>query len=241
MHADGSNQFRFTYSPYGDGLVQWSPDGTRLTFTITDNTVGSHFRVANSDGLIVLDFTPFAHPTFSSTWSPDGKQIAFVGIVSDDEIYLIDTNGTHLKNLTNNPASDLLPRWSPDGQTLAFVSTRDGVQKIYAMDADGSNVRLLSELDFARSYPNWSPDSKQIAVKVFPSSGDDTAIAVMNADGSKTAVLTSDSADNNNPHWSPDGKHIAFDSNRNGDYEIYVMDADGSNVTQLTHISAINP
>ena len=60
----------------------------------------------------------------------------------------------------------------------------------------------------------------------------------MNADGSNPIRLTTDPADDLVPRWSPDGTKFAFYSNRDGNYEIYVMDADGSNQTRLTNTPA---
>ena len=86
-------------------------------------------------------------------------QIAFIS--GSNLIYDIDTinpDGSHLLNLTRNPANDFWPEWSPDGRQIAFVSDRDGHQQIYLMNTDGSAlVRLThsSEQDYA---PAWSPD-----------------------------------------------------------------------------------
>ena len=62
----------------------------------------------------------------------------------------------------------------------------------------------------------------------------------MNADGSGKTRLTDNSADDKTPIWSPDGRRIAFTSNRDGNFEIYVMNADGSGQTRLTDNPAVD-
>ena len=59
----------------------------------------------------------------------------------------------------------------------------------------------------------------------------------MNADGTGLTQLTHNSDRDSVPAWSPDGRRLAFHSNRDGDFEIYVMNADGTGLTQLTHNS----
>ena len=74
----------------------------------------------------------------------------------NDEIYVMDADGSNPVRLTNNAALDLSPVWSPDGSKVAFVSDRNGNPEIYVMDADGSNpVRLTN--DAAQDVnPVWS-------------------------------------------------------------------------------------
>jgi Tol biopolymer transport system component len=76
--------------------------------------------------------------------SPDGKQVAFMSLRSGNwDVYVVNTDGTGLTQLTTNGAQDGLPTWSPDGQTIAFASDRDGAWAIWAMNRDGSNQRKL--------------------------------------------------------------------------------------------------
>src|SRR6266513_1051978 len=113
--------------------------------------------------------------------------------------------------------------------TIAFHSNRDGDFDIYVMNADGSNVTQVTQNDINEFDPIWSPDGKQIA---FGRCLDVCDVVVINADGSGERVIFHDGFPG---AWSPDGTRIAFASNRNGGDEVFVMNADGSVITQLTH------
>src|SRR5437762_3417993 len=110
---------------------------------------------------------------------------------------------------------------------IAFHSNRDGDFDIYVMNADGSGVTQATHNTINEFDPIWSPNGQQIAFGRI-SGCCAAAVVVINADGSGERVL----ADNGFPGaWSPDGRQIAF--SRNGD--VFVMNVDGTGVTQLTH------
>lgn len=132
------------------------------------------------------------------------------------EIYVMNPDGSEERRLTKQPAADLYPAWSPDGAEIAFVSMRDGDEEIFLMDASGGNVRQLTRNRPPLLVPK--PD------KLSPG---------------RTLASTPRLADID-PSWSPDGEQIAFSSNRDGDFEIFVMDRDGRNVKQLTHNDAMD-
>lgn len=117
--------------------------------------------------------------------SGENGRIAFVSDRDgNDEIYLMDADGTNLVNLTNHPADDRAPAWSPDGLRIAFASNRDGNDEIHVMEADGTNVINLTNHPANDAEPSWSPDGHSIA---FTSDG---GVFAMDADGTNRLRLT---------------------------------------------------
>jgi Tol biopolymer transport system component len=179
----------------------------------------------------------------SPAWSPDGTRIAFQGQDNrgDSDIYVVRGDGSGRTELTFSTAFDGDPAWSPDGTQIAFESTRAGNSDVFAIAADGSKETQLTTSPSFDGDPAWSPDGSRI---VFTSVRDgNKEIYVMNADGSGQTRLTSNAgtvknvdtdAVDQDPAWAPDGRTIAFESTRDGNFEIYSMNADGSGQTRLT-------
>jgi len=116
---------------------------------------------------------------------------------------------------------------------IAFVSSRDLFGEIYTMDSDGLNVMRLTNNISPDGSPRWSPDGSMITFQ--RDVGGNTDIYTMTSTGMSQMVITSDAATDEYPSWSPDGTQIVFDSERDGTgTDIFVMNADGSGVTQLT-------
>jgi len=158
----------------------------------------------------------------------------------NEEIYLMDEDGSNQIRLTQNPASDGYPVCSPDNQKIAFVSNRNGDWEIFSMNTDGNLQTNLTRNPANDGYLSWSPDGQKI---VFASDRDSLIpnlldIYVMNADGTNVIRLTNNAAEDVHPAWSPDGQKIAFASDREGNREIYVMNTDGTNVINLTNYGA---
>lgn len=148
------------------------------------------------------------------------------------EIFSMNADGTGKQKLTDNSTQNWFPSISPDGTQIVF--TRNG---IWLMDIDGSNaVALTNPSDYEDRSPHWSSDGSRI---VFVSDREDPDrnrdLYVMNSDGSDQTRLTTDAADDENPDWSPDGNQIVFESDRdgNGSNELYLINADGTGLTQL--------
>jgi len=95
------------------------------------------------------------------TFAPDGAQIAFrhgddlIEPSGDEEVYVMDADGTNVRRLTDSPGLDEGPVWSPDGTKIAFSSDRDGQQEIYVMNADGSDPRRLTDNPARDESPDW--------------------------------------------------------------------------------------
>jgi Tol biopolymer transport system component len=148
------------------------------------------------------------------------------------DIFAMDSDGSHVVNLTNSPTDEERAGNSPDGQKIAFARTVNDNTDIYVMNANGSGVMRLTTDPAVDHAPQWSPNGQKIA---FRSDRDGNSnIYVMDADGSDQTRLTNNPADDNGPDWSPNGQKIVFSSERTGNSDVFVMDADGSNPVQLT-------
>jgi Tol biopolymer transport system component len=202
-------------------------------------------------------FTPPPSPTFipSATWTPtmfpteppphpSGQWIAFNSERSgDSEIYLVDTSGNNLTQLTNNSVHDRYPSWSPDGQYLVYQINEGDDAELAIMEVATRQVIQLTGTPCHNWGPVWSPDGQWIA---FYSGCNDNQreIYKVRFNGSDLQQLTSFSGVYSwFPAWSPDGSKITFSSNRSGKYYVYSMNADGSDQVQLTRgcISSFSP
>ena len=219
VNADGSGRAALTPSflKSHDTEPSWSPDGERIAFTRFVPEAGFfgmfEIFVMDADGtnptrLTNSDPAAGAFGGFEPAWSPDGSRIAFTRAISrstggvDDEIYLMNTDGTDLVNITNNPMADRSPAWSPDGTQIAFTSQRDGTAGVHVMNADGTGVRHVVNAGF----PAWSPDGTRIAFARQQSTPPNTGyqISVIRVDGTGEATLTSSGmSDNFRPDWQP--------------------------------------
>jgi Tol biopolymer transport system component len=136
-----------------------------------------------------------------------------------------NADGTDLTRLTHSPGSEFDPAWSPDATQIAYRSERSGEPEIWVMNADGTDQRRLA----AGLSPAWSPDGSLIA---FSGRG---GLSVIRPDGTGLRVLPHTEG-GEYPSWSPDGSRIAFNSNLTGDHVMYIAQADGSTVVDLSRV-----
>jgi Tol biopolymer transport system component len=131
------------------------------------------------------------------------------------------------------------PSVSPDGTKITFCSLRDDqYSQIYVANADGTGEKRITKITTGDSCgPTWSRDGKKIAFYSYsrPHPSHDPAIWVMDPDGGNMKKLAEHAV---TPTWSPNDKQIAFASNRDGKFQIYSMNSDGSNQKRLTNTKA---
>lgn len=176
------------------------------------------------------EFIPTAQPTYSDSPPPIGK-IAFACYVQQiDQICLLNADGSGRKQLTTLKATAFYPSVSPDGMTIYFSSRESGNFEIYSMDVNGNNLTKLTNGIGALYAPELSPNGDWI---VFTNHG--KGLWLMRPDGRNPRALTT--RDDIDPTWSPDGSMIAFASSRAGARQLFVMNADGSNVQQVTSLT----
>jgi Tol biopolymer transport system component len=245
MNPDGSNQTRVTYDTASDVDPDISPDGQQIVFTSNQTETGNNNIFIRDASGTVRNLTNDSATDEWARWSPDGQRIVFDSNRDSGvfEIYIMNADGSNQTELTSPPILGRYPSWSPDGRQIVF---RRGID-IYAINADGSGtpVQLTSENapSFAQM-PVWSPNGRYIAFMSFRETY--CSVFRMNADGSNQVNLTpknpsdpSTSWCSRAPSWSTDGQQIYFMSFRPstvGQNEIFVMNADGTNVHQLTTV-----
>lgn len=185
-------------------------------------------------------------------WSADGTTIAFSECWSESldgmgfDLWVMDPDGTDQDVLIDWMSEEIFggsyfaPAYSPDGFRIAYAASPQYPMPmsifwpdIAVANADGTSPVLLGisaagQLSAGR--PTWSPDGTKIAFEaryLLPAETD-YEICVVDADGTDLRRLTTNAFNDEFPAWSPDGTKIAFASDRDGDYEIYVMNADGT-------------
>jgi Tol biopolymer transport system component len=156
--------------------------------------------------------------------------------VSNNEIYVMNTDGSDQKRLTFNTVFDGEASFSADGGKIVFTSTRDGNAEIYVMNADGTDQKRLTNSLGNDSHPSFSPDGTKITFISDREGG--LEVFTMNSDGMSAKRLTNPPFSKFNPSFSPDGTHILFSAIDGNDSEIWLMNDDGSNPVNLTNNSA---
>ena len=245
MNADGSEPRRLSAGSASSPV--WSPDGSRIAYD--DHDAGEIWSIAG-DG---SGAERLALASGGARWSPDGASIVFFSWrdfpdqEQRNELYVMAADGSNQVRLTDNDADDIEPTWSPDGTQIAFTSGRDAKPDLYVVSADGSDERRLTTDPAPDEGPSWSPDGSRILFTSYRDGADPLMLGSGNAeiftvrpDGSGLTNLTNNPDWDGYPAWSPDGTRIAFSLNDGVEFDLYVMNADGSGKRRLPGVEGTN-
>jgi dipeptidyl aminopeptidase/acylaminoacyl peptidase len=221
--------------PYVDyiwGGIDLSPDGSEVAFSWNRSGTFEIFS-APLEGERIFQLTEANERSVWPRWSPDAKQIAFLRDRGGDErfdIWLVDRDGEHERNLTNEPGvmhRDIA--WSPDGTKLAYTANAAGAGKafaIYVIDVATGAKRALTDGSRTDFQPQWSPDG---ALLVFWSRRENNQMnadlhVVAAAGGEVTRLDTRAGVDgeSTDPRWSPEGTRISFTTDTRGRHEVAI-------------------
>ncbi len=127
-------------------------------------TAGQQLVSVDMQGQNLRQLTPNSEAIDDwAAFSPDGSQVAFGSSRDGDfDIYVMQSDGTQTRRLTESPGIDMRPAWSPDGRWIAFTSMRDGNYEIYAVRSDGSRLRRLTNDPGRDDFAQWHPDGRRL-------------------------------------------------------------------------------
>ena len=240
INPDGTGKTFLTTGEYPD----WSPDGSKLAFARGDT-----LYISNADGTGATPIHSQGDFIRAPAWSPDQTQLVYqlldacdpeVGCIT--RLYRINADGTGLLEIGQAFQGWVgYATWSPNGARLAVhgcLSVFPCEGDLFTTDPDGSNRTQMVEPVEEASTPEWSTDGSRILFKAFDPNPDLTGFATVNHTGSGFTMLNNVNQCCTAASWSPDGSRVAF-TNRvtctpTCDWEVFMMDADGSDVTQVT-------
>jgi hypothetical protein len=237
-------------------MIAWSPDNSKIAYIDTGGpdsiqvlrlynaALNTHTGLHSSEGIGGLS---------SPVWSPDGKQIAFVRLSSnqrDWSVLIINADGTPCTTDSKQWCTVRLAAsgeqfngglaWSKQGIfAVGAMSAPASGSNIYTFNLDGTGWKNVTNNAAENKAPAFSPDGKQIA---FESTRDGRKqIYIVNTDGTGSRRVSQSTVPDFSPTWSPDGNWLGFASTRNNSTNIFMMDLRGNNVTQVTPNTAYHP
>jgi TolB protein len=248
----------------GAEQATWSPDGKTIIFDSDYGRTKGHvinvFTIKpEGTGLTQLRLVgAFAG---APAYSPDGKMISFdwdanASSLHEQGIDIADADGRYARRLTvfhTANGLDQRSNWSPDGEWIAYTESRGpGQSAIIKIKPEGTGRDELTLWAMNANNAKWSPDGSRIVFNSHndPQPGEDANLYTMRPDGTGLVQLTHYRGGRLNAYagsWSPDGKQIVFhlrgaDPDGPGVNQLFIIDADGSNMHQLTHLPhGMNP
>ena len=177
-------------------------------------------------------------------WSPDGRRLAFV---RDEEIWVVEADGSRLTRVVGKPGDGRAPRWSPDGHRIAFLSRRRGWTQVWHIEAPvPRRGRPANEpkppRPTALTAPgldvetfDWAPDGGRIAItaQFGPEVTETSQIAIVDVATGALRVVAGERSVDVGPRWLRDGS-LLFVSDADGWFQVVRLTADGHDRMVLT-------
>lgn len=250
INADGTDRQELTtrsvLRPDTPGFA-WAPGGDSFAWfdaDLSEDSSPASLVITSSDGAEsnTLDIPPVfgtSRLDVRLTWSTDGRYLAFVQQNPDSEqtqVGIVDS-GTGDMRLIDAPVGENQghPAWHPDDNRLAFTEIEsNGLHRIRLFDVDSGESTLLVEDQEIATQPTWAPNGAAI---VYIGSGGDEGrrtLHLVNVQSGNVAIVNEYDRIDYLPDWSARGQLAFMSDEDDGDYELLVVDPDGSELLILT-------
>lgn len=213
---------------------KWDTTGKNIYYT-SASTINWHLWRTDERGRS-KQITNFAGSALGPTMMPDGSgMVISLSKDGNPELYEIDMNGKVKKRLTKRRTIEIAPSVSPDGKKICYSSGLLGNLHIFVMDLVAGKADRLTRVGTLNDSCSWHPRENRI---LFSGMDVDREFDIfgMNDQGNDMERLTYDAKNNETPSWSPDGSLVVFSSRRTGRDEVYIMKADGSQISKITDL-----
>jgi len=243
VNADGGGTVRLTNSREDKYMPSWSGDGRWVHYLSDHGDTGTLSAVPLEGGAVKVVVSMNAR---TMALSHDGRRVAYaVGTWTRNRLWVSALDGRGATAITDSAAAYFNLAWSPDDARIAVTrSDSSGAMQVWVMDADGRGARALTRFtpgEARPQWPAWSRDGRWVAVQAglydrkAPEKNTAHIWVFDVASGSAARLAPHDEPRlDETPSWFPDGKRLAFQSNRTGRMEIWIMNADGTRPRQVT-------
>ena len=160
-----------------------------------------------------------------------------IAYVNNGTLNIVDSDGARTRSITTGKGA-LSPAWSPTGESVVFTVLGNNGTQVHELDVRTGRTRRISQIRAGLNItPIYQPDGSGILYAQGTGNGTDLIFASLDS-AAPRRITAGRGTDNTSPSYSPDGRQIAFISGKSGQPQVYIMDADGSNVQLLTPYSA---
>lgn len=212
---------------------------TRISYVLVQRGAGRtrySLEVADADGHNPQSLLVSSEPIMSPSWSPDGRQIAYVSFEKKkQQIFTVNVENGQRRLITDFSGINSAPTWSPDGRQLAVVLSKSGNPKIYIIDLSSGSLKQMTFGEAIDTEPRFSPDGKSMlftsgrggSPQVYKLSLADGAISRVTYDGNYNARAT----------YTPDQRQIIMFHRQDSRFNIAVQDVASGQLNSLTFAS----